>query len=52
MANQSILAAFERKWQYIIAKLSEKANVVHSHDTSDLTGVIATVVEVKAYLNI
>lgn len=32
MANASILAAFERMWQHVINKLSEKSDVSHTHD--------------------
>lgn len=32
MANQSILAAFERFWQHTIAKLGNKADIDHTHD--------------------
>lgn len=32
MTNPSILAAFERMWQHIVALIGGKANVVHSHD--------------------
>lgn len=32
MANTSIYAAFEKMWQHVIAKLSEKASADHSHD--------------------
>lgn len=32
MSNPSILAAFERMWQYIIAHISNKADVDHNHD--------------------
>ena len=35
MANTSILAAFERMWQHIVAALSNKSNVDHTH--SDAT---------------
>lgn len=34
MTNASILAAFERMWQHVIAKVDEKANV---NDVVDLT---------------
>lgn len=32
MANTSILAAFERMWQHVVAKLGDKANLDHTHD--------------------
>ena len=43
MANNSILAAFERFWVHVVSRLSEKADVGHSHNdyatkTGDLAG--------------
>lgn len=32
MANSSILAAFERMWQHVVAALSGKADISHNHD--------------------
>lgn len=32
MANTSILAAFERFWQHVVAKVGEKADLDHTHD--------------------
>ena len=32
MANTSIYAAFERMWQHVITKVSEKADKVHAHN--------------------
>lgn len=32
MANQSILAAFERLWQHTVAMLGNKSDVSHNHD--------------------
>lgn len=32
MTNTSILAAFERMWQHVIAKIDTKADVAHNHD--------------------
>jgi hypothetical protein len=32
MANASILAAFERMWQYTVALISNKANLEHDHN--------------------
>lgn len=32
MANSSILAAFERMWQHVVAALVNKADINHSHD--------------------
>ena len=32
MPNPSILAAFDRMWQHIIATLSNKADINHTHD--------------------
>lgn len=32
MANSSILAAFERMWQYVIAELNGKSDTAHTHD--------------------
>ena len=40
MANQSILAAFERMWQHIIAALKNKADVDHSHTIDDIDGYV------------
>ena len=34
MANTSILAAFERMWQHVIAVVGNKADVEHSHDNA------------------
>jgi hypothetical protein len=39
MTNTSILAAFERMWQHITHALSGKANVVHTHDVSEIEGL-------------
>lgn len=35
MANTSILAAFERMWQHVVAALSTKSDVGHSHEKLD-----------------
>ena len=32
MANTSILAAFERMWQHVVARLGDKANIDHDHE--------------------
>jgi hypothetical protein len=32
MTNPSILAAFERMWQHIVAKIGTKADISHNHD--------------------
>jgi hypothetical protein len=32
MANTSILAAFERMWQHVVAVLGSKADINHNHD--------------------
>lgn len=32
MANTSILAAFERMWQHVVAALGNKSDINHSHD--------------------
>ena len=32
MSNPSIVAAFERMWQYIVAALSNKSDTTHTHD--------------------
>lgn len=37
MANQSILAAFERMWQHIVSALSNKADAEHDHDDTYYT---------------
>jgi hypothetical protein len=37
MANQSILSAFERKWQHILSLLRNKADTNHTHTTGDVT---------------
>ena len=39
MTNTSILAAFERMWQHIVHALSNKANVVHTHNVSEIDGL-------------
>lgn len=39
MTNTSILAAFARMWQHITHELSGKANVVHTHDVSEIDGL-------------
>jgi hypothetical protein len=36
MANASILAAFERMWQHVIAKVGEKADIEHTHTLESL----------------
>jgi hypothetical protein len=36
MANPSIYAAFERMWQYVLAKVESKANITHTHDKSEI----------------
>lgn len=37
MANQSILAAFERMWQHVVNALSNKADAEHNHDDAYYT---------------
>jgi hypothetical protein len=32
MANQSILAAFDRMWQHVVAKIGTKADINHTHN--------------------
>lgn len=32
MANTSIYAAFERMWQHVVTRLSDKADINHAHD--------------------
>lgn len=39
MANSSILAAFERMWQHVVAALANKADVNHSHSYNDLSDI-------------
>ena len=36
MANTSILAAFERMWQHVVAVVGNKADVTHTHDVEDI----------------
>ena len=36
MANASILAAFERFWSHVIAKIGTKADAIHSHTIADV----------------
>jgi hypothetical protein len=36
MANTSILAAFERMWQHVVAIVSNKSDKNHNHDESYL----------------
>lgn len=38
MANASILAAFERMWQHVVAVVGNKADTDHTHDITDMTG--------------
>lgn len=35
MANTSILAAFERMWQHVLALVGNKANIDHTHETAN-----------------
>ena len=37
MANTSILAAFERMWQYVATAIGNKADLEHIHDISEVT---------------
>lgn len=32
MANTSIYAAFERMWQHVVTRLSDKSDINHTHD--------------------
>lgn len=40
MANTSILSAFERMWQHVVAALGNKADIGHDHDATELTGIL------------
>ena len=37
MANASILAAFERMWQHVLAVIGNKADATHTHDDTYYT---------------
>lgn len=39
MANTSILAAFERMWQHVLAVLSNKSDAGHGHNIEDVNGL-------------
>lgn len=55
MANQSIIAAFERMWQHVIVKFTEAktytdelvSNVVYIDETDNETITLVTVEEVE-----
>lgn len=47
MANQSILAAFERMWQYVVAELGNKSNISHNHTVANITDLTVTATELN-----
>ena len=47
MANASILAAFERFWSHVIAKIGTKADAIHSHTIADVND-LQTTLDTKA----
>ena len=42
MANTSILAAFERMWQHVVAALSNKSDKGHIHSIDNITNLQST----------
>ena len=43
MANTSLLSAFERMWQHVVAALGNKSDADHTHEASDITSGILPV---------
>lgn len=49
MANSSILAAFERMWQHVAAKIGTKADIEHTHDWEDVSNIAGKNVEGQTF---
>lgn len=47
MANQSILAAFERMWQHVVAALGSKSDISHNHTVASITDLTVTATELN-----